>query len=308
MTIEPVQRDDYDKALDIIFRTTGSRRVFPSGKPGSLIPLLNSKRCNLYWVRKSDRIMAAGLAIHHPGRVAMIFHTRCLEPGGITALCRLLDKLSRLALSQGAAVVEVLITDPTQPEIQAFRLAGYIHLAHLIFMSRTLENLTRQPRDTCLLPHEGRLEWSRFTLGDEKRLARILTETFVDSLDCPAIHGMRRIEDIIEGYKASGIFRPDSWWLPRLRGNDLGCILINESAVDERTAEILYLGVIPRWRKKGIARAMLKESFAYMHRRGIKKISLAVDSGNAPALALYHQEGFRPINHQDVFITNAAMR
>jgi len=260
-----------------------------------MVSLLSGKRCNLYWARQSARIIAAGIAIHNPGRVAMIFHSRCSNASDIVPFSLLLGNLAHSALTDGADIVEVLLTHPSSTEVQALKTAGFMHLACLIHMSRPLDFPPAQS-------HTYELQWNHFHPGDESKLERILTETFIDSLDCPAIRGIRKVEDIIESYKASGTFRPDSWWLPLWKGNNIGCILMNDSIVDEQAALIVYLGVIPRWRRRGLARAMIHHALQYAYQRGMKKISLAADSRNTPAVKLYRQEGFIPIKQQDAFI------
>ena len=297
-TIEPVQPKHYEEALKLIFTTANNRHISILTNLHAIVPLLNSKRCNLYWVRQRTRIIAAGIAIHNPGKVAIIYHSRCPTANDIIPFSQLIGNLARLALLEGADIVEILLTHPSNAEVQALKMAGFIHLARLIHMSRPLENLPFAQSQS------DELEWNHFNPGDENKLAKMLPEMLVDSLDCPAMCGLRKVEDIIEGYKASGIFRADSWWLPQWKGNDIGCILMNDSIVDEQTSFIVYLGVIPRWRRMGFARAMLRHAFRYAYQREIKNISLSVDARNTPAIRLYRQEGFTPIKQQDVFITH----
>ena len=138
-TIEPVQPKHYEEALKLIFTTANNRHISILTNLHAIVPLLNSKRCNLYWVRQRTRIIAAGIVIHNPGRVAIIYHSRCLTANDIIPFSQLIGNLARSALLEGADIVEILLTHPSNVEVQALKMAGFIHLARLIHMSRPLE-------------------------------------------------------------------------------------------------------------------------------------------------------------------------
>jgi ribosomal protein S18 acetylase RimI-like enzyme len=51
--------------------------------------------------------------------------------------------------------------------------------------------------------------------------------------------------------------------------------------------------VIPEWRRRGIARYLLKEGMLYLRDRGLAFAELEMDSANKPAMALYESMGYR---------------
>lgn len=51
--------------------------------------------------------------------------------------------------------------------------------------------------------------------------------------------------------------------------------------------------VSPRWRGKGVGRAMLAFAARYGAERGVKALRLDVYEGNLPAIRLYESAGFR---------------
>lgn len=57
-------------------------------------------------------------------------------------------------------------------------------------------------------------------------------------------------------------------------------------------AEIESLAVLPRYRKLGIAIALLKATIRKLRRAGVRRISLMVRRKNAAAIHLYHSLGF----------------
>jgi ribosomal protein S18 acetylase RimI-like enzyme len=50
--------------------------------------------------------------------------------------------------------------------------------------------------------------------------------------------------------------------------------------------------VVPEWRRRGIARYLLKESLLYLRERGLAFAELEMDSENEPARALYRSLGY----------------
>jgi ribosomal-protein-alanine N-acetyltransferase len=63
-------------------------------------------------------------------------------------------------------------------------------------------------------------------------------------------------------------------------------------------AEILSLGVVPIFRRKGIARRLLAAAAIEAKRRGAGRLYLEVASDNGPALALYRQAGFAKVGRR----------
>ncbi len=68
--------------------------------------------------------------------------------------------------------------------------------------------------------------------------------------------------------------------------------LHRQGAVRMRHVATLTLAVAKRARRGGIGRALLRDSYAWCLRVGVKKISLNVRESNAAAIGLYLSEGF----------------
>lgn len=60
--------------------------------------------------------------------------------------------------------------------------------------------------------------------------------------------------------------------------------------------ELFQIGVLPEFRKRGIAVGLLSELLGKMSERGAAKCFLEVRSRNAPAIALYEKCGFQRIS------------
>lgn len=71
----------------------------------------------------------------------------------------------------------------------------------------------------------------------------------------------------------------------------LRALLILRRAADE--AEVLTLAVAPAWRRRGLARALLRRGLARLAAEGARTVFLEVGEDNAAALALYRRLGWR---------------
>ena len=71
-------------------------------------------------------------------------------------------------------------------------------------------------------------------------------------------------------------------------------MFLDEGAVS--SGAISMTGVHPRYRGRGIGRAVVTAGIAYLVERGASRVELEVDSDNAPARELYLNLGFRKIS------------
>ncbi len=296
LQIEPVPPAERRRALTLLIGGRGAGTRQQAGQFEALLAGSQANRCKLWWARVFRGPLAAAMTIRSPGRTAMIF---CGRVGSCTAdmLGRLLTELTDAALADDLALVQAMLAAGGGADVQAFLQAGYNHLAELVYLRRGLSDLPEVPATA--------LKWELFRAGEEDRLGRVIDETYVDSQDCPALRGLRRMQDVIAGHKASGIFRPESWWVPTYQGAPVGCALLNDAADRADAAEVVYMGVRPAVRRRGFGRAMLRHALLDARRRGMKAINLAADAANTPAVQLYRKEGFCEVVRKDVFMRPA---
>ncbi len=70
---------------------------------------------------------------------------------------------------------------------------------------------------------------------------------------------------------------------------------------DGRRIHLHHVGVLPRYRRRGIGRLLSVESIRYAREKGIK-IKLEVHRDNQAAIALYRSLGFEYLGDYDVYI------
>jgi len=104
-----------------------------------------------------------------------------------------------------------------------------------------------------------------------------------------------RSEDQAPTYKQwrTHMIRPDTydpelWFLVEVNGEIVGMSL---GVKYETEGWIRQLGVIPTWRRKGIATALLRLSFLKFHERGYDRVGLGMEAKNEKALSLYRRVG-----------------
>jgi len=296
LRIEPVAPGQQERALRLL---AGRRHGEHVAAFADMMAAHDPSRCRLWWARGLRRPRAAALTVRSPGGTAMVFHTPAASCDGVS-LSRLLEELTDAVLAEGATFVQALVRPGEAADAAALAQAGHEFLAHLIYLRRPLADPPDPPR--------ADLTWRRFRPGDEKHLGRIIAETYVGSRDCPALLGLRPMDDVIAAHRSSGVYRPDWWWLPACGAEPVGCILVNEVVAGSGAADVVYLGLRPAWRGRGFARAMIRHALRVVAGEGVADAHLAVDSANAPALRLYLDEGFSETDRKDVYIKRRPRR
>ena len=116
--------------------------------------------------------------------------------------------------------------------------------------------------------------------------------SYEDTLDCPKLFGLRDPPDILAGHRATGRFDPSLWTLLRVDTKPVGVVLLNPFP-EQRTIELVYLGLAPVVRGRGFGRQLLRHALHLLQGRRERVVTLAVDENNGPALKIYREAGFR---------------
>jgi mycothiol synthase len=150
--------------------------------------------------------------------------------------------------------------------------------------------------------------WKRWTPWRRRKFARTIARTYEGSLDCPAMAGLRTAEEALATHRATGVFRAGAWHLamearaghgsPRRAREAVGIVLVSEV---EGRGDIVYLGVVPEARGRGIGRALAAQAIRDTARMGLPALGLAVDTANEPAVRLYAQAGFKEVRQRLVW-------
>jgi ribosomal protein S18 acetylase RimI-like enzyme len=238
-----------------------------------------------------DRIDSTVLAVPSPGRTAMVFASHPTGERDVEGIAQLIDHACRQIAAWDLDLAQGLL-DPTETlERRAFLDAGFTELAVLDYLERPLSasNAPAPP----VWPPQLRVRTEAYRDAHYDDLVTILEQSYEQTLDCPGLYGLRRTEDIIAGHKATGQFDPALWTLLWVDERPAGALLISPFP-SHRTTELVYIGLAPFARRRGLGRQLLRQGLGALKGRPERSIALAVDQRNTPALGLYESEGFRP--------------
>jgi mycothiol synthase len=181
--------------------------------------------------------------------------------------------------------------DPTLR--QSFEAAGWRPIRHSFQMRIDLDNQLPEPA------WPDGLEPRNVESGEEERVYEAHMDSFADHWDF-------RRESYEEWSRYSldrARFDPSLWWLVE-DGDELAAISLNawHSSGDTQFGWIHVLGVRARWRKRGLATALLRHSFRDFEQRGATRVGLGVDGENTTgAVRLYEKAGMRQVRRNDTY-------
>ena len=254
----------------------------------------------LWQVRCGGRRVAAALVSSSPGRVGMLLHSPAAAPAvEAHALTTLVRDISVAALKQDLAFVQRTIPPALGADQATVEAAGFHRLAQLIYLRKDLVGSPLP--DVPARDGQNGLTWCSYETFAPGELAGILPATYEGSLDCPGLAGLRDIDDVITGHKNGERFCPPCWWIVRCDGRPCGCILVNDWP-SQCSAEVVYMGVAPEFRGRGLGRIMLDSATWAARQRQRLCVDLAVDSRNIYAQNVYRSAGFREVSCRDVYI------
>jgi ribosomal protein S18 acetylase RimI-like enzyme len=241
-----------------------------------------------------ERIAGMCLWVPAPGRTAMIFapsqseFPECAPATGVAVAAALED-----ARTAGIVLIQAMLEPNDAAGKTLFASAGLVQLATLTYMER------KPPMHppTTELPTNFHLE--PYSAKTHPMFLEAIAESYHETLDCPALTGMRSVEDVLAGHKAVGPFDPQLWSIvlqdqsagpPKVAG----CLLLSEIPA-RRGLELVYLGLVPFARGKGLGRILMQRVLSISARRHFDVATLAVDAANHPAVKLYRRCGYTSV-------------
>lgn len=137
--------------------------------------------------------------------------------------------------------------------------------------------------------------------GDEpQRLETLIEQTYVGTQDCPALDGLRSMPDVLAGYRAQGRHCPEHWYFVQIGGADVGVLILADHAA-AGNCELIYMGVVPAARGAGIGVRIVQRALTAAATVGARRLVLAVDAANGPAVDLYKRAGFAEWDRRTVY-------
>jgi ribosomal protein S18 acetylase RimI-like enzyme len=244
--------------------------------------------------RRGGRLVGAVWAEVLAGHAALVWPPR-LAPGeaGSTAQKLLSAGCERVARA-GAQVAQALVPAASPHEDAILRTAGFEPLAALLYMAW-------ERNDVPSAGAESLLQYEAYDPAQRPRLERLVEATYDGTLDCAALNGLRKIEDVLTGYQATGVFSAQRWLYVRHDGRDVGCLLLADHP-REGNVELVYMGLIPQARGNGWGREICRKAQSVTEQLDRARLVAAVDAKNLPALNVYASMGFRVCDRRTVYL------
>lgn len=244
-------------------------------------------------------VVGAMLCMHAPGRVLMAWPPKAHQSAGAAARRTIFAQLFQAArgfgLARRARFIQLLAPESDPDAEEGLAQSGFARLTRLLYLRRIVD-----PEET-VLPAPPNLD---FVVYDESRradLQAVLERSYVGSLDCPELNGVRSMDDVVASHAGPGEFDPANWRLARQDGRWVGCLLLTPLA-PQRALEVAYLAVVPEARGRGLGVELTRQAFRIALERAACEVVLAVDARNAPALAMYESQGFVPWDAREVYL------
>jgi ribosomal protein S18 acetylase RimI-like enzyme len=234
---------------------------------------------------------------------------------GVLLLRRWLAECQR----RGLRALQILVEDSSPVLRRVLRQAGFKRLTSLLYMlcptdqdlptavtawnSATKGHSFHPGADPAwhwLAEGELRLECFSDSPAFWQRLATVVEKTYVGSLDCPEVTGLRSAYETLQGYRQNTQWRPELWFLVRVGEEDIGCLLLGDRPQDD-CLELVYMGLIPEYRGRAIGGWLVRQTKKQAILLGRSQIAAAVDVRNWPAIHAYEAAGFQSVGRADVY-------
>jgi mycothiol synthase len=244
--------------------------------------------------RRENDVVGGGWAQLQPGRTASISPPRAAEGEASATADQLLDELLRAASGQGAELMQVLLEADHGADFDRFVGRRFEHVADLLYMV-SLASAFPDSQPTT------RLEFEPFVENQQPRLAELVERTYEATRDCPRMNGLRKIGDVLAGYRAAGKFDPARWFFLRHDGRDVGCLLLTDHP-EHKQWELVYVGLAAEFRGRGWGIEAVRRAQFLSGQAHSKCLLLAVDASNEPAIAMYGEAGFAVWDRRSVLV------
>ncbi|MDZ4849807.1 MAG: GNAT family N-acetyltransferase [Pirellulaceae bacterium] len=271
--------------------------------------------------------LAAAYLMEYPGRLGSLVgpwvsnrDAKLSEEAAVAVL----RSLVRTSCDWKVELVQTVIELDSPYSVKALRLAGFRKLATLYQMSVELTNTEilnnaafpylknrSQESSYSLQP----FEWRQYNPSDFKLWIEWLDRTYEETADCPELNGVRATAESFAGYLASSGIQSSGndtphWWAAiettgsqseysQCESRIAAAFMLGSSGAGNW--ELSYMGVVPKYRGRGLATETLRRALHLAQRQDAKQLWLAVDRRNESAIRLYQRFGFEITRELDAW-------
>lgn len=246
------------------------------------------------WVDSSGQLGQVVLIVPQIGRIGVVMVS---SPGRreVGELGAVLDGAVGAVDPSRLTMLQSMLEPRDRHGAAAMKEAGFFHLADLEYRQRAIPVTPPRPE----LP--ASMKMISYSQTEIERWTQAMEATYEQTLDCPALSGIRATEDVLAGHRAIGAFDPRYWSLIYEDDRMIGVMLLNPLPA-QNAMELVYLGLIPEARGRGLGERLMNYAMWQSRVAGWDAMLLAVDRANEPAMRLYQSMGFRRIGVKSAWI------
>ena len=268
-----------NQQVETLLKAVAAREISPQGLLGAY---------------RQGRLVGAVFSKLEPGKTAIVWTPQLVAGEPRSTAGRLLEATSKLLSRHRVRIAQIQSESHHRTDDALLREHGYEPLADLLYLASAEDQLPAKPPKTPL-------EFEPYCVANHKRMTQIVEATYQETLDCPQLDGVREVEDVLDGYRATGAFNPSRWLIVRHRGTDIGCLLLADHPENENW-ELVYMGVAAAYRGRGWGTDIARHAQWLTRQAGRTRLVLAVDAANGPAIKTYAAVGFRAWERRSVFL------
>ncbi len=205
----------------------------------------------LFIARRGEQLRGAAWGQRQPGSVAVFWPPQLVAGEEPRTAFPLAEAVVRELDATAIDLIQSLLPNPDPETIGVLRHVGFRHLADLLYLT------CESARFPVTAPEPGNIKFEEYDGTQRGRLCRLIDRTYEGTLDCTALHGVREIGDVVDGYRATGVFRPQNWFFVRCGGQDVGVLLLADHP-QARHWELMYMGLVPEFRGRGWGRQITR--------------------------------------------------
>lgn len=229
-------------------------------------------------------LVGAVLAVCQPDGTAHVWPPRIVPAEPVETAVLLLEACCRWIAAAGATMAQCLTQLEDRASQQLLEQVGFERLTDLACWQHTLEEIPH-----AVLPDD--CEPVPYSPENAAVFERVIQATYVGSQDCAALSGRRSARDSLRAHELVANAESRHWQLYRCGDEEVGVVLCADHR-DQQMWELLYLGVVTKFRQQGFGASLLSEALWDAHEAGAEGMFLAADDANEAAAKLYDACGF----------------
>jgi ribosomal protein S18 acetylase RimI-like enzyme len=249
----------------------------------------------LFIASREGRVCGAAWGQRQSGNIAVFWPPQLVADEDEQTAYPLAEAVTRALDDTAIEMTQVLSPSHDSQVACVLSHASFRHLADLLYLTCESNRFPAERPATCNLsfvPYDGTLR---------ERVMRLIERTYEGTLDCTALNGVRQVDNVITGYQATGVFRPQNWLIVRAEAKDVGILLLADHPQAGHW-ELMYMGLVPEARGHGWGGQITQHAQWLAGRAGGERIVLAVDAANEPALRMYRSTGFEMWDRRTVYV------